>query len=129
MKMKRWTPPRIGGTELAALPDNMNKSVLLLAVGSAFVIGLPLAASAYDDDPGYGPYRPWYGGEDRTWRSGGHGGNDLGDLPRNARKLSDGERRSRVQPVDAVQLVYQSAERKQQSICLDQVLARRFSVA
>ena len=52
----------------------MNKSALLLAVGSAFVFGLPLAASAYDDDPGYGPYRPWYGGEDRTWRSGGNGG-------------------------------------------------------
>ena len=45
----------------------MNKSALL-AVGSAFVFGLPLVASAYDDDPGYGPFRPWYGGEDRTYR-------------------------------------------------------------
>lgn len=53
----------------------MNKSALLLAVGSAFVFGLPLAASAYDDDPGYGTYRPWYGGDtDRTYRPGGYGG-------------------------------------------------------
>ncbi len=53
----------------------MNKSALLLAVGSAFVFGLPLAASAYDDDPGYGQYRPWYGGDtDRTYRPGGYGG-------------------------------------------------------
>ena len=51
----------------------MNKSALL-ALGSALVFGLPLVASAYDDDPGYGTYRPWYGGEDRTWRSGGSGG-------------------------------------------------------
>ena len=58
------------------LPDFMNKSALLLAVGSAFVIGLPLAASAYDDDPGYGQYRPWYGGEDRTYHGYGHGGHD-----------------------------------------------------
>ena len=72
--MKYWTRPQIGGTKLATLPDSMNKSALLLAVGSAFVIGLPLAASAYDDDPGYGPYRPWYGGEDRTWRAAGNGG-------------------------------------------------------
>ena len=49
------------------LPKIMNKS-FLLAVGSAFVFGLPLAASAYDDDPGYGQFRPWYGGEDRTYR-------------------------------------------------------------
>ena len=53
----------------------MNKSALLLAVGSVFVVGLPLAASAYDDDPGYGTYRPWYGGDnDRTWRPAGNGG-------------------------------------------------------
>ena len=52
----------------------MNKSALLLAVGSAFVFGLPLAASAYDDDPGYGPSRPWYGGEDRSYRRGDYGG-------------------------------------------------------
>ena len=53
----------------------MNKSALLIAVGSMFVVGLPLAASAYDDDPGYGMYRPWYGGDpDRTYRPGGYGG-------------------------------------------------------
>jgi len=51
----------------------MNKSLLLAAVGSAFVFGLPLAASAYDDDPGYGTYRPWYGGEDRSYRSESYG--------------------------------------------------------
>lgn len=56
------------------LPSLMNKSVFLFAVGSAFVLGLPLAASAYDDDPGYGAYRPWYGGEDRTYRRGEYGG-------------------------------------------------------
>ena len=50
----------------------MDKS-FLLAVGSALIFGLPLAASAYDDDPGYGPYRPWYGGEDRTYRAEGYG--------------------------------------------------------
>ena len=58
----------------------MNKSALLLAVGSVFVAGLPLAASAYDDDPGYGQYRPWYGGEDRTYRSYG-GGNERRNEP------------------------------------------------
>ena len=79
--MKSWTPRRIGGTKLATLPDFMNKSALLLAVGSAFVIGLPLAASAYDDDPGYGTYRPWYGGEDRTYRSGGDRGNERRNEP------------------------------------------------
>ena len=52
----------------------MNKSSLLLALGSVFVVGLPLAASAYDDDPGYGQNRPWYGGDDRTWHPGGNGG-------------------------------------------------------
>ena len=52
----------------------MNKSALILALGSVFVVGLPLAASAYDDDPGYGQYRPWYGGDDRTYRPGGSGG-------------------------------------------------------
>lgn len=45
----------------------MNKSALL-ALGSALVFGLPLVASAYDDDPGYGSNRPWYGGEDRSYR-------------------------------------------------------------
>ena len=55
------------------LPKIMNKS-FLLALGSAFVFGLPLAASAYDDDPGYGQFRPWYGGEDRTYRRDGYGG-------------------------------------------------------
>ncbi len=59
----------------------MNKFALLLAIASAFVFGLPLGASAYDDDPGYGTYRPWYGGEDRTYRSGGHGGNELRNEP------------------------------------------------
>lgn len=54
----------------------MHKSTLL-ALGSAFIFGLPLVASAYDDDPGYGQYRPWYGGEDRTYRRGGdYGGGD-----------------------------------------------------
>ena len=54
------------------LPKIMNKS-FLLALGSACIFGLPLAASAYDDDPGYGQYRPWYGGEDRTYRREGYG--------------------------------------------------------
>lgn len=55
----------------------MNKSAFAFAVGSALIFGLPLAASAYDDDPGYGPYRAWYGGEDRTYRSADYGrGND-----------------------------------------------------
>jgi hypothetical protein len=58
----------------------MNKSALLLAVGSVFVVGLPLAASAYDDDPGYGTYRPWYGGEDRSYRSYA-GGNERRNEP------------------------------------------------
>ena len=58
----------------------MNKSALLLALGSVFVAGLPTAASAYDDDPGYGTYRPWYGGEDRTYRTSG-GGNDRRNEP------------------------------------------------
>ena len=58
----------------------MNKSTFLLAIGSALVAGLPFAASAYDDDPGYGPSRPWYGGEDRTYRSYG-GGNDRRNEP------------------------------------------------
>jgi len=52
----------------------MNKSILLAAIGCAFVFGLPLAASAYDDDPGYGTYRPWYGGQDRSYRSSDQGG-------------------------------------------------------
>ena len=59
----------------------MNKPALLLAIGSAFVIGLPLTAFAYDDDPGSGPYRPWYGGEDRTYRSGGDRGNERRNEP------------------------------------------------
>ena len=53
----------------------MNKSSLLLAVGSAFAFGLPLVASAYDDDPGSGQNRPWYGGEDRSYRRDDNGGN------------------------------------------------------
>ena len=56
----------------------MNKSALL-TIGSALVFGLPTIASAYDDDPGYGQFRPWYGGEDRTYRrsdSGNYGGGD-----------------------------------------------------
>ncbi len=52
----------------------MNKSTLL-ALGSALVFGLPMIAAAYDIDPGYGQYRPWYGGDDRTWR-GDSGNND-----------------------------------------------------
>ena len=52
----------------------MNKSALLLAVGSAFFAMLSPTASAYDDDPGYGQNRPWYGGDDRTWRPSGYGG-------------------------------------------------------
>ena len=58
----------------------MNKSALLLAVGSAFFAMLSPTASAYDDDPGYGTFRPWYGGEDRTFRSYG-GGNELRNEP------------------------------------------------
>lgn len=53
-------------------PKIMNKS-FFLALGSACLFGLPLAASAYDDDPGYGQFRPWYGGEDRTYRRDGSG--------------------------------------------------------
>jgi hypothetical protein len=49
----------------------MNKTALLLALGSALVFG-PSVASAYDDDPGYGTYRPWYGGNgDRSYRPQG----------------------------------------------------------
>ena len=60
----------------------MNKSaLLLLAVGSVFVVGIQPAASAYDDDPGYGQFRPWYGGEDRTFRSYQGGGNDRRSEP------------------------------------------------
>ena len=59
----------------------MNKSALLLAIGSAFFVGLPPAASAFDDDPGNGTYRPWYGGEDRTFRSYSGGGNDHRNEP------------------------------------------------
>lgn len=55
------------------------KNSTLFALGSALVLGLPSVASAYDDDPGYGQFRPWYGGEDRTYRrsdSGNYGGGD-----------------------------------------------------
>ena len=58
----------------------MNKSTLLFAVGFGFVVGLPLAAFAYDDDPGYGQNRPWYGGEDRTYHSYA-GGNERRNAP------------------------------------------------
>lgn len=51
----------------------MKKSALLLALGSALIFGLPMAASAYDDDPGYGSSRPWYGGSDQSYRSEGSG--------------------------------------------------------
>jgi hypothetical protein len=60
----------------------MNKSALL-AIGSALVLGFPSVASAYDDDPGYGQFRPWYGGEDRTYRRsdyGSYGGRDRRDI-------------------------------------------------
>ena len=52
------------------------KTSALLAIGSALVFGLPMVASAYDDDPGYGQFRPWYGGEDRTYRRSDYGGGD-----------------------------------------------------
>lgn len=32
-----------------------------------------MVASAYDDDPGYGVNRPWYGGEDRSYRPDSYG--------------------------------------------------------
>ena len=52
----------------------MKTSALLLAAAAVFAAGLPPAASAYDDDPGYGAYRPWYGGDsDRTYRPAGAG--------------------------------------------------------
>lgn len=35
-------------------------------------LALPMVASAYDDDPGYGVNRPWYGGQDRTYRPEGY---------------------------------------------------------
>lgn len=52
----------------------MNKTALLLAFTTAVVFGLPTSASAFDDDPGYGGSRPWYGGTDRTYRIEGTGG-------------------------------------------------------
>jgi hypothetical protein len=49
----------------------MNKPAVLLCAFSTALFGLPGAAMAYDDDPGYGPDRPraLYDG-DRTWYGG-----------------------------------------------------------
>ena len=74
-KTNCWTFAPSRGKEGAKSSFFMNKSALL-AIGSALVFGLPTVASAYDDDPGYGQFRPWYGGEDRTYRRNDYGGGD-----------------------------------------------------
>ena len=43
----------------------MHKNLFLLGLATGLLASFIPAASAYDDDPGYGPYRPWFGGDSR----------------------------------------------------------------
>jgi hypothetical protein len=67
-RTKRWTLPMRNAKSNCNLPKPMNTSSLFLVLGFGLTFGAAQMASAYDDDPGYGPYRPRYDSEDKTWR-------------------------------------------------------------
>ena len=58
---KLWQVLRI----ITSSPRSMHKNLFLLALATGLVTSFVPVASAYDDDPGYGAYRPWFGGDSR----------------------------------------------------------------